>query len=77
MVKEFCLSNKIFELSNIKINGELYTNYTKSGGSKFIRPEDVKEFIRKLKEEFDTIKNDNDRLWWNNFIDKLAGKQLW
>ena len=62
MKKEFNLSEKIFTLSNLNISGE---------------PKDIKEFIKRLKEE----------IWYrcDNYeysapiimlIDKLAGKEL-
>ena len=60
MNKEFCLSNEIFD------NGDEYVDkYPK------IYAEDVKEFIKQLKEEFH-----KRSIRCEEFIDKLSGKQL-
>ena len=83
MIKEFNLSEKIFELSNLKLTAKdkLYENYDlESGGAKFLNPKNVKEFIRLLKEKLD-----NASIGYfgkvpihqvKNEIDKLAGDKL-
>ena len=67
MKKEFNLSEKIFTLSNLNI----------SGGAKFLEPKDIKEFIKRLKEEiWDKCDNYEYSAPIIMLIDKLAGKEL-
>lgn len=68
MSEEFCLSNKFIEHGAL-IEMEVYPT------KKFVSEEQVKEFIRILKENLGNDCTDCNN--WNiNFIDKLAGPKL-
>lgn len=69
METEFNLSEKILDLYALQMEDE--------GMSKeAIAKEDVKEFIKRLKERFLEFQTDKEIIFYNSIIDKLAGDKL-
>ena len=76
MTKEFKLSEKIITLEQIEKDQELFIKaFGRKENTFVIFTEDVKEFIKKLKEEI-TDRGDRSEMEVISIINNLAGDEL-